>query len=178
MRSLGPAGHSTRAQGRDQVGRADATRMRRQLGPEVATGLGHDQRPDGRADVVLHLASFALAPDLEGGSGKHLLNPLLQFLVRHPEHLQNPITRCYLLLERTLRFWHERGSLHVDPLGQEQRECAGQLGHRRLPVYRLVQPDVEILAERLAAGRQGQAEADERVGREALGVGHGESAAP
>ena len=38
----------------------------------------------------------------------------------HPEHLQLPITRCYLLLERTLRYLRSRAAAWtVDPFGQQ-----------------------------------------------------------
>jgi len=38
--------------------------------------------------------------DGEARSSEHPLDPLLQFLSNHSEHLQLPITRCYLLLQR------------------------------------------------------------------------------
>src|SRR5271167_4672482 len=67
MRSTGPSGHRAGAQGRYQVGRADATRMRGQLRSEMTVGAGHGQRQDGGSDVVLRLTTLPLPPDREDG---------------------------------------------------------------------------------------------------------------
>lgn len=73
--------------------------VRGQCRPEVAIGAGHGKRQNGRADVVDDLTTLPLTPHREDRSGEHRLDPLLQFLTWHPEHLQLPITRSYLLLE-------------------------------------------------------------------------------
>src|SRR5271165_2833383 len=107
MRSTGPSEHRVGAEGRYQVSRTDATRVRGQLRPEMTVGAGHGQCQDGRADVVFGLTTLPLPPDGEDRSSEHLLDPLLQLLTWHSEHLHLPITRCYLLLQRTLGFTHQ-----------------------------------------------------------------------
>ena len=125
MRSTGPSEHRTGAEGRYQVARADATRMRGQLRPRWPSGPGHGQSQDGRADVVVGLTTLPLPPDRENGSSEHPLHPLLQLLTWHSEHLQLPIARCYLLLQRSLGFCDQGGGLHLDPLGQQRAERPG-----------------------------------------------------
>ena len=164
MRSTGPSGHRSGAQGRDQVARADATRVRGQFRPEMTVGAGHGQRQDGRADVVLGLTTLPLPPDGEDGSSEHLVDPLLQFLIWHAEHLQLPITRCYLLLERALRLSDQGRRLDVDPLGQQGTQDRRQLRDRDLPGSGRPEAHVEVLATRLAPGRQRQPEAHSGCG--------------
>src|SRR6516164_7505190 len=99
MRPAGPSGSRIGAQGRDEVGRADATWVRRQLRFDLSMGAGHRQRQDGRADVVVDLTTLPLPPHREDRGGEHVVHPLPQLLTWHAEHLQLPITRCYLLLQ-------------------------------------------------------------------------------
>ncbi len=132
MRSTGPTGHRIGAQGRNEVARPDATRVRSEFRPEMTLGAGHGQCQDGRADVVLSLTTFPLTADSEDRSGQQLADPLRQFLVWHAQDLQLPITRCYLLLERALRLIHQRRGFHPDPLGQQRAEHGGQVGERGL----------------------------------------------
>ncbi len=89
--------------------------MRGQRRLKMTVGAGHGQCQDGRANVVIGLTTLPLPPDREDGSSEHLLHPLLQLLTWHPEHLQLPITRCYLLLERSLRILDQCGRRDVDP---------------------------------------------------------------
>ncbi|HXP32396.1 MAG TPA: hypothetical protein VN820_00190, partial [Acidimicrobiales bacterium] len=94
MRSTGPSEHHVGTQGRYQVPRTDATRVRRQFRLEVAVGAGHGKSQDGRSDVVLGLTTLPLPPDREDGGSEELFHLLLQFLTSHSEHLQLPIARC------------------------------------------------------------------------------------
>ena len=168
MRSTGPSGHCGSAEGRYQVARADAARVRGQFCPEVAVLAGYGQCPDGRPDVVFGLATLPLPPDGEHAGSEHLLHPLLQLLIRHAEHLQLPIARCYLLLERTLRFSDQGSRLDGDPLGQQRAQRGREIRHWDLPRPGGVEAQVEVLAARLTPGGEGQAEADERVRDEPL----------
>ncbi len=176
MRSTGPTGHRVGAQGRNEVGRPDATRVRGQFRPEVTLGAGHGQRQDGRADVVFGLTTLPFPPDGEDRSGQHRADPPCQFLTWHAQYLQLPIARCYLLLERALRLIHQGRRLHLDPLGQQGTENARQLRDLRLSRGRGPEAQVEVLAPRLASGRQRQAEAHQGVWHEALGVHDGQAA--
>jgi len=155
-------------QGRYQVPRTDAPRVRRQFRLEVAVGAGHGQSQDGRADVVLGLTTLPLPPDREDRGSEQLFDLLPQLLTWHSEHLQLPIARCYLLLQRPLRLLDERRRRDVDPLGQEDAQGRGQGGNRGLPRLGRPQPHVEVLPERLATGGQGKPEADQGVGHEPL----------
>ena len=146
MRSTGPSGHRRGAQGRYQVTGADTTRVRGQFRPEVTVLAGHGQCPDGRPDVVFGLTTLPFPPDGQLGSSEHLLHPLLQLLIPHAEHLQLPIARCYLLLERTLRFSDKGRRLDGDPLGQQCAQGDGQIGHGDLPGPGGLQAEVEVLA--------------------------------
>ncbi len=168
MRSTGPSRRRRGAQGRYQVTRPDATRMRGQFRPEMTVGAGQGQCSNGRADVVFGLTTLSLPPDCEHGGSEHLFHPLLQLLIPHSEHLQLPITRCYLLLKRTLRFSDQGSCLDVDPFGQESAQGSRQIHERDLLRSGGLEADVEILAPRLAAGGQGQAEAHQRMGHEPL----------
>ena len=170
MRSTGPSGHRRGAQGRYKVTGTDTARVRGQFRPKVTVGAGQRQCPDGRADVVLCLTTLAFPTDREHGSSEKLFNTLLQLLIPHSEHLQLPITRCYLLLERTLRVPYQGRCLDDDPLGQQQAQCGGQLRQGDLARSSRFEAQVEVLAKRLTARRQGQAEADERVRHESLRV--------
>ncbi len=165
MRSTGPSGCRGGTQGRYQVTRADATRVRSQFRPEMTVRAGQSKCPDGRTDVVFGLTTLPLPPDREHGSSEHLFHPLLQLLIRHSEHLQLPVTRCYLLLERTLRFSDEGSCLDADPLGQECAQGSGQVGQGDLLRRGRFEAQVEVFAEGLAPHGQSQAKADERVGR-------------
>lgn len=178
MRSPGPSRRHVGAQGHHEVTRPDATRMRGQLCPEAAEGAGGRQCQDGRADVVVGRTTLPLAPDGQGRRSEQGLHPLRQFLTMHAEHLQLPITRCYLLLERSLRLFDERGCLDVDPFGQQGAQHPWQVRYRRRSGPGRVQAQVEVLAVGLAPRGQRQPEADERVGHEALGVGQLQAAAP
>ena len=142
--------------------------MRGQFRPEMTVGAGHGQCQDRRSDVVLGLTTLPLPPDREEGSSEHLFDSLLDFLTWHAEHLQLPITRCYLLLERSLRFAHQRRAGDVDPRGQQLGQGRREPCHRDLLGRCGPETDVQILAVRLAARGQGQAETDERVGDEPL----------
>ena len=170
MRSTGPSGHRWGAQGRYQVTWTDTTRVRGQFRPEMAIGAGQGQCSDGRADVVLGLTTLPLPPDGQHGSSEHLFHPLLQLLIPHSEHLQLPIARCYLLLKRTLRFSDQGRCLDGDPLGQQHAQSRRELRHGDLARSGRLEAQVEVLAERLAARGQGQAEADEGVRHESLRV--------
>jgi len=170
MRSTGPSGHRGGAQGRNQVARTDTTRVRGQFRPDMTVGAGQGQCPDGRADVVLCLTTLPLPPDCQHGSSEHLFHPLLQLLIPHSEHLQLPIARCYLLLERTLRVCDEGRRLDDDPFGQQHAQSGWELGHGGLACPGRLQAQVEVLAVRLTPRGQGQAEADEGVRHESLRV--------
>ena len=170
MRSTGPSGHRGGAQGRNQVARTDTTRVRGQFRPDMTVGAGQGQCPDGRADVVLCLTTLPLPPDCQHGSSEHLFHPLLQLLIPHSEHLQLPIARCYLLLKRTLRVFDEGRRLDDDPFGQQRAQGRRELRHGDLARSGRLEAQVEVLAERLAARGQGQAEADEGVRHESLRV--------
>ncbi len=151
--------------------------MRGQLRPEVTLGVGHGQRQNGRANVVIDLTTLALAPDGEGWSSQHLADPLRQFLTWHAKNLQLPIARAYLLLKRALRLIHQRRRLHTDPLGQQRAEDPGQLANLGLAPSRWSKAYVEILPTRLASRRERQSEAHQRMGHESLGVGDRKAAA-
>ena len=99
MRSTGPSGRRRGAQGRYKVPWADATRVRSQFRPKMTVGAGEGQGSDSWADVVLGLTTLPLPHDGEHGSSEHQFHSLLQLHITHSEHLQLPITRCYLLLE-------------------------------------------------------------------------------
>ena len=170
MRSTGPSRHRGGAQSRYQVAWADTTRMRGQFRPDMTVGAGQGQCPDGRADVVLCLTTLPLPRHRQHGSSEHLLNPLLQLLIPHSEHLQLPIARCYLLLKRTLRVCDEGCCLDDDPFGQQHAQRGRELGQWRLTWSGRLEAQVEVLAERLAARGQGQSEADQGVGHETLRV--------
>ncbi len=178
MRSTGPTGHRTGAQGRHQVAGADATRVRRQLRPEATIGVAHRECTDSRAYVVVDLTTLPLTPDGEDGGREQLVHPLLQLLTWHAEHLHLPIARCYLLLQRTLRFSDEGSGLDLDPDRQERTQSGREGCHRSLPWSGRCESQVEVLAERLAAGGQGEPEAEQRMGREPLRVRHRQLASP
>ncbi len=178
MRPAGPSGRRIGAQGRDEVGRADATRVRGQLRPHLSMGAGHRQRQDGRADVVVDLTTLPLPPHHEDRGGEQLRHPLPQILTWHAEHLQLPITRCYLLLERPLRLFDHCGGLHLDTLGQQGGQRRRQLLDRRLSRSRRPEPHLEVLPAGLTARGEGQPEAHQRVWDEPLGVRDGQPAAP
>ena len=168
MRSTGPSGYRGGTQGRYQVTRADTTRVRSQFRPEMTVGAGQGQCPDGRTDVVFGLTTLPLPPDGEHRSSEHLFHPLLQLLIPHSEHLQLPITRCYLLLKRTLRFSDEGRCLYPDPFGEECAQGRGQVGEGDLLRRGSFEAQVEVFAEGFAARGQSQAKAEERVGRKPL----------
>ena len=168
MRSTGPSEHRVGVEGRYQVGRTDATRVRGQLRPEMTVGAGHGQCQDGRADVVFGLTTLPLPPDSENGSSEYLFDPLLQLLTWHSEHLQLPIARCYLLLQRTLGFSDQGGRLHVDPHGQQGAQGLRERRDRDLTGLDRPEAHVEVLAAGLAARGQGQPEAHQGVWHEAL----------
>jgi hypothetical protein len=146
MRSAGPTGHHVGAQGRNEVDRSDATRMRGQFRPEMTLRAGDGQCPDGGADVVLDLTTLPLTPDGEDGSGQQFADPLHQFLIWHAKNLQLPIARSYLLLERTLRLIDQGRHLDFDPLRQQGAEHGRQVSHRGFSLVGRPQADVEILA--------------------------------
>ena len=163
MRSTGPSGHRRGAQGRYKVAWADTTRVRGQFRPKMTVGAGQGQCSDGRADVVLGLTTLPLPHDGEHGSSEHLLHPLLQLLITHSEHLQLPIARCYLLLERTLRFSDQGRRLDGDPFGQQSLSAAGRSGDRDLPGPRRLEAQVEVFATAIrtrSAGRGRSSPAD------------------
>src|SRR3984885_3260303 len=149
MRSTGPSGRRGGAQGRYKVAWTDTTRVRGQFRPEMTLGAGQGQRSDCRADVVLGLTTLPLPRDGQHWSGEHLRYPLLQLLIPHSEHLQLPITRCYLLLERSLRFSDQGRRLDGDPLGQQFAECHRQIRKRDLPGPGRFEAQVQVLATRL-----------------------------
>ena len=178
MRSTGPSGRRGGAQGRYKVAWTDTTRVRGQFRPEMTLGAGQGQRSDCRADVVLGLTTLPLPRDGQHWSGEHLRYPLLQLLIPHSEHLQLPITRCYLLLQRSLRFSDQGRRLDGDPLGQQFAECHRQIRKRDLPGPGRFEAQVQVLATRLATRGESQAEAHQGVGNESLGVGQGKPAPP
>src|ERR1700722_5341122 len=159
--------------------------MRSQLGPKAAhlvfpllKGViaRERKRQYGWSDVVFGLTTLPFPLDREAGSSEHTLDPPFQLLTDHSEHLQLPSTRCYLLLQRTLRHADGRRRLHRHALGEQFREKSRKVGERAVPWARLLQPGIEVLAPGLAPGWEGQAEAEERVGIEALGKGDRQSA--
>jgi len=178
MRSPGPSRRRIGAQGHHEVARPDATRMRGQLCPEATEGAGGRQRQDGWADVVVGRTTLPLTPYGQGRRSEQGLHPLRQFLTRHAEHLQLPITGSYLLLERSLRLIDERSHLDLDALGQQGAQELRQVRYRGRRGHGRVQAEVEVLAVGLAPRGQRQPEADQRVGHEALGVGQLQAAAP
>jgi len=144
--------------------------MRGQFRPDMTVGAGQGQCPDGRAYVVIDLTTLPLPPDSEHGSSEHLFHPLLQLLIPHSEHLQLPIARCYLLLERTLPLSNQGRCLNGYPLRQQCAQNGRELGYRGLPRSGRFEAQVEVLAERLTTRGQGQAEADQGVRHESLRV--------
>jgi hypothetical protein len=144
----------------------------------VTIGAAHRECTDGRANVVVDLTTLPLTPDGEDGGREQRLHPLLQLLTWHAEHLQLPIARCYLLLQRTLLFSDQGRGLDLDPDRQERAEIRRERCNARFPWSWCREPQVEVLAERLASGGKGKPETEERVGREALRVGHGQLAPP
>jgi hypothetical protein len=124
------------------------------------------------------LTTLPLSRDGQHWSSEHLLDPLLQLLIPHSEHLQLPIARCYLLLKRTLRFFDEGCRLDGDPLGQQFAQGCRQIRNRDLPRPGGFEAQVEVLPTRLAPGRQSEAETHQRMWDESLGVRQRQPAAP
>ena len=163
MRSTSPRQHHIGAERGNQVARAYPTRVRGQFGPEATNRVfpllrpisaGHGKRQNSWADVVLGLTTLPLTVDGEARSSEHPLNPLLQFLTTHSVHLQLPITRSYLLLQRTLRHGRRRrrpgpppprAAAGVKSPGSSCRGLSARPG--------LLEAGVEVLAQRLASGR-------------------------
>src|SRR3984885_14146058 len=159
--------------------------MRSQLGPKAAhlvfpllKGViaRERKRQYGWSDVVFGLTTLPLPLDREAGSSERTLDPLFQLLTDHSEHLQLPSTRCYLLLQRTLRHADGRHRLHRHAFGEQFRQESRQLREWGVPRAGDLQTGIEVLAPGLAPGWEGQAEAQEGVGIEALGQGDRQSA--
>src|SRR5580698_5396550 len=154
MRPTRSGQHHVGAERSKHVARAGTTRMRGQCSPEatyrvfsllrsVKTDRG--KRQNGWANVVFGWTTLPLSLDREAGGSEQPLDALLQLLTDHFEHLQLPITRCYLLLQRTLRHTNGRRRLHFYPLGQQPAQQFGQLGNGRAVERGLLQADIEVL---------------------------------
>jgi hypothetical protein len=142
------------------------------------SSMGQSKRQNGWTDVVFGLTTLPFALDREAGSSEHSLNPLLQFLTDHSEHLQLPITRCYLLLQRTLGHADGATACTAIPSGSNsvRSSRAGQPGES--PGPGLVQAGIEVLAHPTRTPWAGPARSSAAGGGEALGEGHRQPAAP
>jgi hypothetical protein len=119
--------------------------MRRQFRPKVTIGAAHRECTDGGTDVIVDLTTLPLTPDGEDRGREQRLHPLLQLLTWHAEHLQLPIARCYLLLQRTLRFPDESGGLDLDPDRQEGAQSRWERCNGSLPWSGRRESQVEVL---------------------------------
>ena len=134
------------------------------LGPSAGASTV-SERPDGRAEVVFDRSALALPPDEDARRAEQPLDPCRSAPCGHPEHLQFPGARCYVLLERPGRHLRAPPRPDASPSGRSAVRTAGQVpGGRRHARRAPGRGDVEVLGQRLAPGGQGQAEAEQRAG--------------